>query len=63
MLSPGNTNANAIGSTYASDYGHQQSDLFKRVQAGRIKNAAPKQYYVGNMMKETKKKRRKYGVK
>jgi len=61
-LTPGNTNANPTGSTYAGKYGHQQSDLFKRVQVGRIKSAAPKQFYVGDMMKDIKKKRRKNAV-
>jgi len=56
----GNTNLNAIGSNYAQQYGHGTTDLIKRVTAGRkISNAAPKQYYVGDMMKTLKRKRKR----
>lgn len=54
-----NQDLNAIGSNYASTYGHGTTDLIKRVQAKRIKSAAPKQFYVGDVMKEVKRKRKK----
>lgn len=55
----GNTNLNAPGSQYASQYGHGTTDLIKRVNVGRVKNAAPKQFYVGDMMKNVKRKRKR----
>lgn len=52
-----NTNLNAIGSNYAATYGHGTTNMIKRVNAGRkIKNAAPKQFYVDAIMKKRKRK-------
>ena len=57
-LESGNTNLNSTGSNYASQFGHGTTDMIKRVQVGRIKNAAPKQFYVDDVMEKVKRKRK-----
>jgi hypothetical protein len=49
---PDNTNLNAIGSNYASQYGHQMTSDIARIFSGvrkrrkkKIANAAPEQFY------------------
>jgi len=55
----GNTNLNAIGSSYASQYGHDTTSNIGRMLIGvkkkrksKIGDASPKQYYANGYMKK-----------